>query len=612
MRFRALIVIALVAALAAATTGLAQPANATHGRVFGVVTNATTGAPIDGVCVALEPPINCTTTTNATGSYSLNFSIPDGLGLKFAINFLKSGQYQPEQRRDIPGDVETQLNIAMNPVPGAPPASPPPTTPPGTTPPPTTGCTATGAGALTATVYLPNITKTLGGADGFQTPFIVQNTGSVATDLEVTFNSFATGACVLRKIKTALQPGTSQAYSPNDEAQLPADSQFSVIIKSYGANVVAVVNQHQAVQSATRAEALSYVGFSSGGTTVFLPNIVRRFFGFHTPFIMQNLGTAPTTATATFRPFDGTAPIIRTRTISSGQSAFIEPDVEPGLTDGKQYAVTVSSPEPIAIVVNTHNDAATVAQPVAYSANGISTGAATVHGPYAAKNTDGVGRVSTIVVQNVGPTDTTPTITFTRLGNIGAPATFSRATPLASGAGWAFDPRYQGGDSSRTFCSPGVSDCLEDGEYSFVVTAPAGSVAAAVNVLSGATAMGYSASSTPATRFFLPNVLRTFCFCPERGRDIGWTSPVYLQSATATGATVTWRRFSDGVAVTTQTLSFASGTGIKIDPRDVAGLSDDTQYAVEIFGNAGTVAAIVVELKTGGDNAMIYEGFPAP
>lgn len=605
MRFRALIVFALVAALAAAASGLAQPANATHGRVFGVVTNATTGAPIDGVCVALEPPITCTTTTNAAGQYSLNFSIPDGLGLKFAINFLKSGQYQPEQRRDIPGDVETQLNIAMTPVAGA-------TPPPSPTPPPTSGCAAQSSAALTKTVYLPNITKTLGGADGWQTPFIVQNTGAVATDLEVTFNSFATGACVLRKTRAALQPGTSQSYSPNDEAQLPADSQFSVIIKSFGADVVAVVNQHQAVQSATRAEALSYVGFSSGGTSVFLPNVVRRFFGFHSPFIMQNLGTAPTTATAVFRPFDGTASVTSTRSISPGQSAFIEPDVEPGLIDGKQYAVTVTATQPIAVVVNTHNDAPTVAEPVAYSANGIASGAATVYGPYAAKNTDGVGRVSTIVVQNLGAGEITPSITFTRLNNVGTPVTFVKPTPLAAGAGWAFDPRFQGGDSSRTLCTPGMAECLEDGEWSFVATAPGGFVAAAVNVLSAATAMGYTASATPASRFFLPNVLRTFCFCPDRGRNIGWTTPIYLQSAGATGATVTWRRFSDGVAVTTQTLSFASGTGVKIDPRDVAGLSDDTQYAVEVTGTGGLVAAIVVELKTGGDNAMIYEGFPAP
>ena len=35
-------------------------------------------------------------------------------------------------------------------------------------------------------------------------------------------------------------------------------------------------------------------------------------------------------------------------------------------------------------------------------------------------------------------------------------------------------------------------------------------------------------------------------------------------------------------------------------------------YAVVADGIGGRIDAIVIELATGGDNAMIYEGFPAP
>src|SRR2546428_196027 len=55
---------------------------------------------------------------------------------------------------------------------------------------------AAAAGPLTNTVYLPNITKMLGGGDGWQTPFIVQNVGSVATDPTMDFFSFADGGLV--------------------------------------------------------------------------------------------------------------------------------------------------------------------------------------------------------------------------------------------------------------------------------------------------------------------------------------------------------------------------------------------------------------------------------
>jgi hypothetical protein len=119
--------------------------------------------------------------------------------------------------------------------------------------------------------------------------------------------------------------------------------------------------------------------------------------------------------------------------------------------------------------------------------------------------------------------------------------------------------------------------------------------------------MGYVALAQPAQKFFLPNVTRTL------GGSAGWTTPILLQSVSATGATVEWRRFSDGQLVTTQNLSLTRSSSIRIDPRTVPLLADDTQYAVTIAGTDGTVAAIVSELNfSGGDGAMAYEGFAAP
>jgi hypothetical protein len=81
----------------------------------------------------------------------------------------------------------------------------------------------------------------------------------------------------------------------------------------------------------------------------------------------------------------------------------------------------------------------------------------------------------------------------------------------------------------------------------------------------------------------------------------------------ATGATVEWRRFNDGALVTTQTVTIPVGAGVRIDPRNVAGVSDNTQYAVTVNGIGGTLTAVVTELNfEGGDGAMAYEGFPSP
>jgi len=126
-----------------------------------------------------------------------------------------------------------------------------------------------------------------------------------------------------------------------------------------------------------------------------------------------------------------------------------------------------------------------------------------------------------------------------------------------------------------------------------------------VNVISNATAMGYTALTRATTKFFLPNVTRTL------GGATGWTTPILLQSTNALTATLSWFRFSDGVLVNQQTVPLTAGAGVRVDPRTNPALTDDTQYAV-VVNAAGSVVAVVVELATGGDNAMIYEGFPAP
>src|SRR5437773_10632618 len=385
---------------------------------------------------------------------------------------------------------------------------------------PRSSCSDPGTGnpsppALTSTVYLPNIPRTPGGPDGFYTPFIIQNTGSANTELEVSFYKFTDGSCVERYLVFGVAPGTSHSNDPNDTVKnpsLPDDAQFSVVVQSFGSKIVGVVNEHQGV--GTRAEALSYDGFTSGANTVYLPNITRKLFGlFDTPFIIQNLGTSTASVTSTFRSFDGTGPtIVIPRTIDPGKAKPIDPDSDdialgaPGLTDNKQYAVTVSSHQPVAVVVNTHADKPTNPQPVAAATDGTTSGAATVYGAYAAKNAQGIGRYSPIIVQNLGAAAVTPKITFTPL--TGTPGTANTYTfpAINPNSSKPFDPRFSFSTQGTTNapCSGGGADCLADGEYSIKIEAVGGTIAAQINVASPATAMGYPATASPATKFFLP------------------------------------------------------------------------------------------------------------
>src|SRR5437016_4627420 len=318
-----------------------------------------------------------------------------------------------------------------------------------------------------------------------------------------------------------MAPGTSHSNDPRDTVKnpsLPDNAQFSVVVQSFGSKIVGVVNEQQG--TGTRSEALSYDGFTAGANTVYLPNITRKFFGlFDTPFIIQNLGTSTASVTSSFKSFDGTGPtIVIPRTIDPGKAKPIDPDSDdialgaPGLTDNKQYAVTVSANQPVAVVVNTQADKPTVAHPVASSTDGITTG---------------------------------------------------------------------------------------------------GTIAAQVNVASPLTAMGYSATASPATKFFLPNLTKSLCFCPTPTQTTGWTTPILLQSVTATTVTISWYNFLGGSLAFTHTVSLTPGGGMRIDPWSYSQLAPDKQYSVVVDGGTGTVTAIVSEFASGGDNAMMYEGFAA-
>src|SRR5438132_3780880 len=320
--------------VAASLPGFSRPAAAFESYIYGTAYDANTLVPLANVCVVLGPAlVNCVAHTDANGKYFVQFPDNDAITAEQELHFL----YRAQGYQDY-NSPHFQVKGAT--------FEPAPMLMVGATPPPI--CDT--PGTPTKSIYLPNITRYLGGPTGWYTPFIVQNTGTTLTTLEVSFYKFSDGSLIVCRKIPNLFPGTSFADVPNNDLDLPFDSQFAVVVRSFGGTIVSVVNEHGG--SGTRSEAMSYDGFSSGSTSVFLPNITRRFFGFDTPFIIQNLGTQQTAANATFVSFDGTAPSVTSlRVIDPGRSQFIDPNYEPGLVDGHQYSVTVTALQPISVVV---------------------------------------------------------------------------------------------------------------------------------------------------------------------------------------------------------------------------------------------------------------------
>lgn len=441
----------------------------------------------------------------------------------------------------------------------------------------------------TTTIYLPNIVKMLGGPDGWNTPFIVQNVGSATTNLTFDFRRFSDGAVVKTRTVTGLAPGTSVFHAPNNDAELAAGGQYSVVIKSFGSPVVAVVNEHQNEANPQRQEALSYDGLTSGSTKVYLPYVAALAGGFYCTVITQNLGAALGAVTADFKSYDGLKTAQVSRAVPAGGSQFIDPRFESALVAGTDYGVTMTATQPIGVVVNCHNDDASVPAPRAFSYNGIpASSEIRTFGPYAAKNVS--GRTSRVIVQNAGTAPAQPVLLW---GSLGGPITTFLNGPaaLAPGSVWVYDF----GTSS-----------LPDGERSIYVRG--GEFALLVDTRSATSAMAYTGGAEYSNRVYLPNITRTL------GGPSGWTTPIVVQVQDGFAATLKWYRFADGVLVYTQPLSFGffAGMSIKVDPRSIPQLSDDTQYAVTIEATEGGVGAVVLELNDrGGDSAMSYEGMTA-
>ena len=462
-------------------------------------------------------------------------------------------------------------------------------------------------GVPTTTIFLPNITKMLGGPNGWVTPFIVQNIGVKRATLEVAFYRFSDGGLVACRRIDDLAPATSFADFPNNDVDLPPDAQFSVVVKSFGSEVVSVVNEHQSLGVAARQEALSYNGLTSGATTVYLPFVGKPEaapctavppteamcnLSWITTFVMQNFGAVPTTVTARFTSYDGASSATLTRTIAPGRSQFIDPSAEAQVRAGRYYSVVLTATQPIGVVANAHDDAPSSPAPRGFSYNGVPQPAtADVYLPYVRRDIAAVRTYpSGVLVQNAGTTDARPTLAFQRLGG-GGPLTVTAPDAIKPGATWLFDPER--------------SPSLAVGEHSLVVTGGAFAVLDAT-LINGA-AMGFVGASGQGNRAYLPNVTRTL------GGSRGWTTPIVVQSAGATSATLRWYRFSDGALITRHTIGpLTRGAAIRVDPRSVPGLADNTQYGVVVDAKEGNIAALVTELNfEGGDGTMIYEGFAA-
>lgn len=368
--------------------------------------------------------------------------------------------------------------------------------------------TASASGAI----YLPNITKTLGGRDGWTTPIVVQNAGSTSTVISVAMYRFSDGTLVTTLRSPTLIAGQGWYFDIAATPALPHDTQFSAVVTAAHGEAAAVV-----IEGSLRSF-MSYRGVTSGASTVYLPNITRRLGGtggWDTPFIVQNLGTLSTTASVSFYEFGSGALALRVDgvVIAPGRSQSFSPWVMDGLADDRQYSVVVegSAGSQLFAIVNEHQ----ADQAMAYE--GLTGGAASVFLPRIVKNA--AGWSSPFVVQNLGSAASTVSMVFHRAN--GAVAGRLDGVPLQAGRSHAVDVRF-------------APAGLPDGEYSVVVRGATNArLGAIVNQHHTANkAMSYQGVPDPTNIAYIPYV-------QSRNLSEEWSTVITAQNAGTAAADIT-------------------------------------------------------------------------
>jgi len=442
-------------------------------------------------------------------------------------------------------------------------------------------------------IFLPNITKTLGGPSGWTTPIIVQNTGESVTDVTLTFYRFSDGKLAQTVTLPGLKPGQSRSFDPRTDPKLSDDTQFSTVVQATSGQVTAVVLENSG------SSWMAYTGTQTGGATVYLPNITRNLGGadgWNTPFIVQNLGTKATTATVSFFNFaDGTlAKRIDNVALEPGRSqAFLTWAID-GLPDDRQYAVVVQGPadSQLYAIVNE------VSGQMAMSYEGLLGGSEIVSLPNVLKYLGGVDHWSTpFIVQNVGAGTARFSIEFYSFES-GRLVTVLPDQVLLPGRSLPVDVRF----------SPAS---LPAGSYSVVVRGQAGSkLGAVVNEVeqSAGMAMSYDGigQSQAQVTAYLPILQKNV-------GSIGWVSPIIAQNLgnAVTDMTLTLFNGNGDIAVQKTFPAIKPGAAAVYDPRFDRRLKDGT-YSGVMQATMPISAVVNIAGKINGDYAMAFNGTAGP
>jgi hypothetical protein len=274
------------------------------------------------------------------------------------------------------------------------------------------GDSYTGVTAGANSVTIPLLFKA---SFGFNTFFNVQNTGSAAASVSITYSGGGLGSPLTQGPFT-IQPGSSTQFDQSANASLPAGFNGSAVVTSNQPVAAAVVE-------AGPTTLLAYNGFTSTSTAPVFPLVNANNSGFITGISLQNAGTSATNVTVSYTPSAAGAACTETQTIQPKGTAFFALNAFASSVAGENCAngakfvgsgrVTANSAnQPLVGVVNQLNSASNKAG----SYNGANPAEATSAVVFPIIQDRFFGYFTGFSIVNVGSSATPVTCTFSGTG----------------------------------------------------------------------------------------------------------------------------------------------------------------------------------------------------
>jgi hypothetical protein len=219
------------------------------------------------------------------------------------------------------------------------------------------GISSEGAGA---TVYAPQVMRNLSGWSSYMA---VQNTSTAQVTVNVTYRDAAGNHVAAADESTSIPAQSSKVFYQAANPGLPDNFIGAATVVATGGELAAVVNFYNSGVGFDTSQLHSYNGFTGGANNLFVPRIVRNFYGYNGGLSIQNIGGASTTIRITFN-FAGNTYVYNSGTIAPGAALPLYapniPAIAPvdALPVGQRFGsavIEVLTGGPIVAIVNEDN-----------------------------------------------------------------------------------------------------------------------------------------------------------------------------------------------------------------------------------------------------------------